>query len=72
MATQKSHTTSKTSSGFTDVVNSCEILAGYSLDHSQVKLKIFIKKFVKGKETWKFSTSVLKKPEYIENKIMLF
>ena len=55
-----------TSSVFTDVVNSCEILAGYRSDHSQVKLKISINKFVKGRGTWKFNTSLLKKPEYIE------
>ena len=54
------------SNTFSDLVHSCNIQPGYRSDHSIVEMKITINKFVRGRGTWKFNSSLLKNPQYIQ------
>ena len=53
------------SSGMTDFVENCSILAGYRSDHSIVQLKLAFSKFEIGRGTWKLNNSLLANQDYL-------
>ena len=53
------------SSGMTDIVENCSILACYRSDHSIVQLKLAFSKFEIGRGTWKLNNSLLANKDYL-------
>ena len=56
------------SSSLLPFVQNAEIVSGFCSDHSGITLEIDFSKFKRGKGFWKFNTSLLKDPDYL-NKI---
>ena len=49
-----------------DLIQNCDITAGYRSDHSILKIQLQISKFEIGKGLWKLNCNLLKNIEYIE------
>ena len=53
------------SSPLMDIIEDCTINSGYRTDHSIVKLRLRIDRFIRGKGVWKFNCSLLKNENYL-------
>ena len=49
-----------------DVITGSSINPGYKSDHSNIRLKILINKFVRGRGLWKLNCSLLKEQSYLD------
>ena len=50
----------------TDLIDKCDIKAGYWLDHSIISMDMVFNNFIIGKGFWKFNNSLLKKKDYLK------
>ena len=50
---------------FLDQIQNSTILPGYRSDHSFLQINIVLSNFIRGKGVWKFNTSLLQNPDYV-------